>query len=732
MGSKAKELAKLLSGSGQGGTIAPALVSDQQNTSTGLFSLPAGTSAERPGTSYNGSLRYNTEFNRLEQFTPDGWAAIDTPPTIETLAYVGDDLAADTAGGTVITLTGQNFQDSFTVTVGGTLSATVTYVSSTQVTFVAPAKSSGDYDVVLQNANGLTATLQSGISYSGTPNFSTAAALGEYSSATTIPTITIVASDSDGGAISYTVTSGALPTGLTLNADGTVTGTTPSVTGTETSYFTVEAVDDENQSNTRTFNIVVLRSIYAYSLPESLRSRRDTSSMLQYVNSTTGNQRRWTLSFWVKKSDVGALQYIYQIGDDNWCRFDNDKLTMNNRNGATNYFLQFAYRFRDPSAWYHIVLAYNSYNAETDRVKFYVNGTRYTDLADYTTYPPDSHDVVMNANWTSQSDHQRIHRFFYHTGNNTLDGYIADAHLVDGTELGPSSFAEDYRDVWVPKAYTGSHGTNGWHILGDQSDQVLYNVTGRPNGLGSAGSLVYSDPDFSKFGKDAIRFNGAYLYWNTNSNYAIPGNGTFTIEFWLNAHRWNGDNEGLMWWGDDLNPHGSVLWLSNSRNGATDGLDIYFNHAGTGSGSDTGFIPSLDTWYHLAVTYNNRTVKFWVDGVLTDTFTISSSEHLAQSDYFGIGGGGNRSCNASFADFRFSNVERYTANFTPPTEEFVRDSSTILLLQNLDGTAVTSHSTGYQIFHDVNKPIVSQATGAKKLYPVNFTSSDITEDSPTE
>ena len=95
------------------------------------------------------------------------WAAA---PAVATAAN-----ATDPAGAETITLNGSNFQTGATVTVGGTSATSVTVVSTTSITFVTPAKTAGDYDVVVTNANGLAATKTNGISYNGIPAFTTAA-----------------------------------------------------------------------------------------------------------------------------------------------------------------------------------------------------------------------------------------------------------------------------------------------------------------------------------------------------------------------------------------------------------------------------------------------------------------------------------------------------------------------------------------------------------------------------
>ena len=211
--------------------------------------VPVGNTAQRPSSAAGGEMRYNTDFNLLEQYNAglNAWQAIDTPPTITSLSYTGSTTAADPVGGETITLTGQNFQSGATVTVGGTSVSSVTIVSSTSITFTTPVKSAGDYDVVVQNSNGLRGTLTSGITYNGTPNFTTNATLSSVVSNSTI-NITIVATETDGGTVSYSETSGTsnpLPSYLSLNSGtGVLSGTAPTVASDTTYNFEITATDD--------------------------------------------------------------------------------------------------------------------------------------------------------------------------------------------------------------------------------------------------------------------------------------------------------------------------------------------------------------------------------------------------------------------------------------------------------------------------------------------------------
>jgi len=114
-------------------SVTPTAVSDQNNTSTGYFDLPSGTTAQRPGSPLVGMMRYNTTIGVYEVYTTLGWAY--APLTylqfsIDYLVVAGggggngavNDFTVAGGGGAggFLTGTGQSFNlgDSFTVTVG--------------------------------------------------------------------------------------------------------------------------------------------------------------------------------------------------------------------------------------------------------------------------------------------------------------------------------------------------------------------------------------------------------------------------------------------------------------------------------------------------------------------------------------------------------------------------------------------------------------------------------------
>ena len=90
---------------GAGLAIGPATVSDVANTSTGQFDLPAGTTAQRPGSALTGSQRFNTDLGVMEFYDGTGWKKVSAQ--VPTLSSVTGNLYA--GYGTTLTLAGLNF-----------------------------------------------------------------------------------------------------------------------------------------------------------------------------------------------------------------------------------------------------------------------------------------------------------------------------------------------------------------------------------------------------------------------------------------------------------------------------------------------------------------------------------------------------------------------------------------------------------------------------------------------
>lgn len=208
-----------------------------------------------------------------------------------------------------------------------------------------------------------------------------------------------------------------------------------------------------------------------YNLTNSLRLRRSASAYLNRLPTVAGNRQIFTISMWVKRGILGATRQclfsagLTGVGSSGSIVFDStssDQLIIQG-NGGGSYLLNTTQVFRDPSAWYHLVIAFDTPQATaSNRIKLYVNGTQVTTFGT-ATYPAQNYNADYN-NTTAQNIASRTD-----DGTppiSTFDGYITEFNLVDGQALTPSSFGETNTKtgVWQPKLYVGTYGTNGFYL----------------------------------------------------------------------------------------------------------------------------------------------------------------------------------------------------------------------------------------------------------------------------
>ena len=180
-----------------------------------------------------------------------------TVPTVTAITYPGDDTAADVAGGQTITLTGTGFASGAAVIINGVTASVVSVVSTTTITFTAPALTAGSYILYVVNTNGTTAIAVPGIQYSGVPVWTTSA--GTLGTAVKQTSFTVNLITTGDAPITYSVYSGALPSGLTLTANtGVLSGTLPNVSADTTYNFTIRSTDAQLQDTDRAFSITVV------------------------------------------------------------------------------------------------------------------------------------------------------------------------------------------------------------------------------------------------------------------------------------------------------------------------------------------------------------------------------------------------------------------------------------------------------------------------------------------
>jgi len=206
------------------------------------------------------------------------------------------------------------------------------------------------------------------------------------------------------------------------------------------------------------------------------------SALFQSANSTSlnrtfdsgGNRKTWTSSIWYTRGGKnggdnslftgygnGSQGAGYYISNDT--SVDTLNFYNNYASSAWNTYFVATPKFRDISAWYHIVVVFDSTDStETDRMRAYVNGERITEFSAI-GYPSLNLDGFLNQ--AQQYCVGSLTNSAYY-----MDGYIAETVFIDGAALEPSSFGEydESGTYWMPKKGLDikalTFGTNGFYL----------------------------------------------------------------------------------------------------------------------------------------------------------------------------------------------------------------------------------------------------------------------------
>jgi len=198
-------------------------------------------------------------------------------------------------------------------------------------------------------------------------------------------------------------------------------------------------------------------------ISKSLRFRASASAYLGRTPTSVGNRRTWTFSTWIKLGEIAASNgTIFAAGTASgettrfYLRYTGSQFQTGY--GSQNLDTTSAV-YRDPSAWYHLVLAVDTTQATAaNRLKIYVNGVQQA-VSTSVNYTQNV-DTAVNNSVTHSIARDHIIPGGY------FDGYLTETYLIDGQALTPSSFGStnDQTGVWQPIAYTGTYGTNGFYL----------------------------------------------------------------------------------------------------------------------------------------------------------------------------------------------------------------------------------------------------------------------------
>ena len=244
------------------------------------------------------------------------------------------------------------------------------------------------------------------------------------------------------------------------------------------------------------------------------------NTYLTRTPSSSGNRNKWTFSGWVKRSQTSAEEVMFSCYQSNdyytFLRFEaNGRIKFrDNYTGNANLNLDTNARYRDTSAWYHVVAVYDKDNSTSaDKAILYINGERVTSFSN-ATYPSQS------STWNVDNISKRIGSL--NTGQ-YWNGSMSHIHFSDGYALAPTVFGSTDATTGEWKINTSPSftlGTNGFTILKDGNTITDQSTNSNHFSLGGGTLTNIKDCPSNVFAtwNPLVPLTTNYVYLNGNTS----------------------------------------------------------------------------------------------------------------------------------------------------------------------------------------------------------------------
>jgi len=366
------------------------------------------------------------------------------------------------------------------------------------------------------------------------------------------------------------------------------------------------------------------------------------TTVLTRTPSSAGNRRTFTWSFWVKRSNLESSRTLFSVDTASGTTgfsasyfLSTGELFIGVRESSGEKRLKTNQVFRDVSAWYHIVIAFDTTQSTgTDRIKLYVNGSQVTSFAE-------QNDITQNFD-TSVNNTVRQDIGVYKNSSGSLnsyfDGSMAHVHLIDGTAYDASAFGEtdSTTGIWKPKtAPSVTYGTNGFFLKFENSGAFGTDSSGNSNTFTVNGTMTQTIDTPSN----------VFATWNplidSGTGYS---QGNLSLSFG-NASQDNaggtfGVSKGKWYWEHKIVSSGNTHYLGiksadsdlNSTSGATGTPSMYYTNDGNkvynassgGSSYGSGFTDN--DIIGIALDLDNNAIWFSKNGSWQNSATQSEIE----------------------------------------------------------------------------------------------------------
>ncbi len=269
--------------------------------------------------------------------------------------------------------------------------------------------------------------------------------------------------------------------------------------------------------------------------------------------STNSNQKKFTISVWLKRGSLGRQVIMGVGGSANYAT--EVYFTSSDVIDFWNYFNgSYAGRkttnrvFKDTNGWYHLVIAVDTTSGTaSQRMRIYINGVEETSF---------SNNSNPNQDQTYEFNSASVHEIG-RNGNSSycFDGQMSHFHFVDGSQLTPSVFGEtdsttgEWKIKTSPDSYT--LGSNGFSIMKDGNTITDQSSNSNDFTLG-AGTLV-NYPD-----------NPSNIFCSLNNRMEIPGSTVYNAS--SEVSNTNGSHKTI--YGSIPFTSGKYYWEAKAKSGS--------------------------------------------------------------------------------------------------------------------------------------------------------------------
>ena len=422
-----------------------------------------------------------------------------------------------------------------------------------------------------------------------------------------------------------------------------------------------------------------------YQVTNSARFNPASNDRLTRTPSSDGSRVKWTWSCWAKRGTDNQDLYLFGAY----------------QNSSYNTFLKFASggeirfadvyggseqarintlaKFRDPSAWYHIVVVYDKDNStSTDRLIMYVNGVRITEFDGST----------MSSQSTTFNTANIQVQIGALNGDGDMNGYMSEICFVNNQALAPTSFGEFDEDsgIWKPIESVAdlTFGTNGFYMDFKDSSEL---------GNDAAGSNNYAEVNMTALNQttDTCTNNFATLNPIDNGYGSITfteGNlkGDGASSGWQPARGTIGLSSGKWYWEVNMSGSGQIgvsnttLDMDNDNSQDLVGVTVFYN-AGGGyirtDGSQVGGTVGtgdMNTVFGYALDMDNKKLSLYkTNSIIVTNTALSTSITDFALPFFCVNGGGQYRVNFGNPSVALDNAGVADGNgygsfeYAPPT-----------------------------------------------------------------